>query len=133
MVYMNINIKCLLTLLIILFIGNIVIAEENRWGGIPTSVNNPPNGTVINEELSTYYNIPTAIGGGKTYWFVGGYGWFNEVEMINLPSISHKYNISPYDCESYGCGSSSIIQVPINYIIIIAFIIASIIIIWKKK
>lgn len=122
---MNKN-KYIFTILAILMIASIVgIAQEKgKYGGISSSVDNPPIGTTIDKNLSEYYNSPVATGNGNTYWFIGGWGWFNQTEMMNLPSKSLMYDISPYDCEADGsCGSgSSTVFVPVSIIVIIGFV-----------
>ena len=130
------NAKYILTFLIILIIGTVGTAQENyKYGGIALSANDPPPGTTINEKLSSYYGTPIATGDNKVYWHIGGYGWFNQTEMLKLPSVSLMYDISPYDCESYGCGSSSdsqsIIAAPVSGIVIVGFIGISVML-WRK-
>lgn len=116
--------KHIFVVLAVLLIASTTGTAKEKYGGIPSSVNITPNDTIINKELSEYYNKPVATGDGNTYWFIGGYGWFNQEEMMNLPSKSIMNDISPYDCESDGCGSTneSRIPVPISVIVIAAFI-----------
>ena len=131
-------------LLLTLFIAMIVTQsavmasaayDNNIWGGIALSAKTPPPGTAINDNLSLYYGKPTATGDNKVYWHIGGYGWFNQTEMLNLPSVSLIYDISPYDCESYGCGRSSdtksIIEASVSGIVIVGFIGISVML-WRK-
>lgn len=94
------------------------------FGGIPANATTPPEGTAINEKLSEYYGIPTATG-SDTYWHVGGWGWFNLKEMLNLPSESIMYDESPYALSSGG--SSSSIPIPVSPIVLVAFVITVII------
>jgi len=105
------------------------VVSAGMYGGIPG--NKPPEGTIIDANLTGYYGVPTATGDGKTYWFIGGWGWFNESEMMNLPSDSLMYDISPYAINS---GGGSGIPVPINPFVLVAFVISvSIIVIFKKN
>ncbi len=112
-------------LIILIILSTIGIAQEKgKYGGIASSVNNTPNGTIIDVNLSEYYKTPTATGDGHTYWFIGGWGWFNESEMMKLPSNTLMYDMSPYDCSSdNSCGSSSVYVVPISFVVIVAFIV----------
>lgn len=109
------------------------IVSGGIYGGIPGTADKPLVGTVIDDNLTKYYGVPTATGDGKTYWFIGGWGWFNESEMMNLPSDSLMYDISPYAI-SGGSGGNGI-PVPINPWVFVLFVISaiSIIVILKKK
>lgn len=124
----------ILTISLILIMVSVVQADENKYGGIASSINKPPPGTMINEGLSDYYGTIVVTGNNITYWYIGGYGWFNQTEMLNLPAVSLMHDISPYDCESYGCGSSSdsTIPVPISGFVILGFIVAVIVILRKN-
>lgn len=112
--------------------------EEKRtvsggiYGGIPGTAGKPPVGTVVDDNLTKYYRVPTATGDGNTYWFIGGWGWFNESEMMSLPSDSLMYDISPYAINS---GGGNGIPVPINPLVLVMFVISaiSIIVILKKR
>lgn len=108
------------------------IVSGGIYGGIPGTEDKPPVGTIIDANLTKYYGVPTATGDGKTYWFIGGWGWFNESEMMNLPSDSLMYNISPYAINS---GGGNGIPVPINPLVLVMFVISaiSIIVILKKR
>lgn len=75
----------------------------NLYGGISSSADHPPFGTVIDHNLTKYYGTPTATGNGTTYWYVAGW-WFNLTEMMNLPP--RDIGASPYDCSATNsCGS----------------------------
>ena len=128
------NMKISVAVLIILIVGIVGTAQENKkWGGIPSSVDNPPPGTTIDKNLSLYYHTPVATGEGKAYWFIGGWGWFNQSEMKNLPSMSLMYGISPYDCEaSSNCGSSGV-HVPISIVVILLFVVSAVYMVRRKK
>jgi len=96
------------------------------YGGIARNASNPPDGTTINFELSNYYKVPTATGNNQVYWHIGGWGWFNESEMMNLPSNSLMYGISPYDCgtdNNCGGSDSSHVLVPISIFVVVMFIV----------
>ncbi len=108
-------------------IGNAINAD--MYGGIVRNATNPPDGTTINLELSNYYKVPTATGNDNTYWFIGGYGWFNQTEMMNLPSDSLMYDISPYAL-SGGSNNSSHVLVPISIFVIAGFIVF---VIYKRR
>lgn len=107
------TIKMLYVVLAIMLFANIAIAQNpGKYGGIPSSVTNPPEGTTISAEMSAYYNMPVATTKIITYegvfWYVGGYGWFNRDELRNLPAKSLMYGISPYDCNADdSCGSTA--------------------------
>lgn len=120
-------------LILAVFIGNIS-AETPNWGGISSPVNKTPAGTTLDTNLTAYYKVPTATGNGNIYWYIGGWGWFNESEMLKLPTGSIQNDISPYDCETYGCGSGgSSIRVPISGYVIIGFIVLATIFVWKER
>lgn len=68
--------------------------SNDCYGGIAGTENNPPTGSVIDDNLSKYYNMPTAIGNGDIYWHISGW-WFNLSQMLTLPSESHTYKVSP--------------------------------------
>lgn len=106
------------------------IVSGGIYGGIPSTVNKPPEGTIIDVNLTEYYGVPTATGDGKTYWFIGGWGWFNESEMMNLPSDSLMYDISPYAISS---GGGNGILVPINPLVLVLFVVSAISIIMVLK
>lgn len=125
------NNKLLLLLAIGVFFTGIVQAN-NEYGGFPSTADKPPTGAVIDEKLTAYYGVPTAVTEDETYWFIGGWGWFNETEMLKLPSDSLMYNISPYDCSVYGCGGSSSIPVPVSGIVIVGFVAVAYLV-WRKK
>lgn len=136
------NNKYILTVLAILTIVSIVgtsivgIAQEKgKYGGIPASVDNPPIGTTIDKNLSEYYNRTVATGEGNAYWFIGGWGWFNQTEMMNLPSASLMYDISPYDCSAEGhCGTGgSTVFVPVSIIVIIGFVVFVVFVTYRHK
>lgn len=124
---------CVLMITSLIPIG--IAQENNKWGGIQASISNPPNGTTIDESLSSYYGRVVAVGAEETYWYIGGWGWFNRTEMVNLPSNSLMHDISPYDCESSGnCGSESVqtaIPVPVSPMVGLAFIGIGYLI-WKR-
>lgn len=69
--------------------------EDMFYGGIARNESDSPNGTSIDQNFSKYYNIPTATGICGTYWYIAGW-WFNESEMVKLPSESIMYKMSPY-------------------------------------
>lgn len=130
------DIKVLVAFLMMLIIGTgtVGLAQDNhKWGGIPSPVDKPPLGTTIDKNLSVYYNTPVATGEGKAYWFIGGWGWFNQSEMANLPSASLQYGMSPYDCASYnGCGSNKV-NVPISFVVIVLFVAFVAYLVRRKK
>ncbi len=71
---------------------------EYRYGGIPASVDRPPIGTAINQELSDYYLVPVAtrdMESSPRYFYISGW-WFTQDEMVNLPGESLMYGQSPY-------------------------------------
>lgn len=126
----------LIVLLMLISGTNLSTANDtNLYGGIAGNSSISPYGTVIDLNMTRYYQIPTAVGNGHTYWFVGGWGWFNETEMMNLPPSSLLYDMSPYDCETYGCGGSdrAYIEVPISSMVIISFIGFVSIYMWRKR
>lgn len=110
-------------------------AQAEFFGGIPAPADKLPLGTALDQNLTSYYGIPVATGNG-TYWHIGGWGWFNETELLGLPSASLMYDISPYDCYSYGCGGGStveIIPIPISPWVLVSFIIFVLLFILRKK
>lgn len=122
---------------IIAFTVLISTVQAEFFGGIPAPADKPPLGTVIDQNLTNYYGVPTAIGNG-TYWHIGGWGWFNETEMLGLPSASHMYDISPYDCVSSGCGGGSTrgiteIPIPISPWVLVSFIIFAVFVVWRVR
>lgn len=68
------------------------------YGGVPTSINSPPNGAVISKELTEKNNNHTiAIDSyNNKYYFVGEWGWFNQTEYNAIPNENKQYDISPY-------------------------------------
>ena len=68
------------------------------YGGVPTSINNPPNDAVISKELTEKNNNHTiAIDSyNNKYYFVGEWGWFNQSEYDALPYKNKLYDVSPY-------------------------------------
>ncbi len=69
-----------------------------KYGGISASINNPPNNAIISKELTEKNNNHTiAIDEfGNKYYFVGGWGWFNQEEYNVLPYKNKLYDVSPY-------------------------------------
>jgi hypothetical protein len=101
------------------------MASATNYGGIGGNITTPPRGSHIDVNLSHYYNSPTAVGNGQTYWYIAGF-WFNQTEMLNLPSDSIMYGESPYTMSE---GSSSghhsdpaSVPMPISPFVIIGFV-----------
>lgn len=72
---------------------NNVICQKpinSEYGGIAGSENSPPNGTIV---IKNYYGDILATGICGMYWNIAGW-WFNESEMMNLPSESVMYKIT---------------------------------------
>lgn len=69
--------------------------SNNVYGGINRAGNNPPDGTVIDKDLTKYYGRLTATGVCGTYRYISGW-WFDEAEMEKLPFKSIMYGESPY-------------------------------------
>lgn len=82
--------------------------SDMYYGGIAGGRNTPPNGTHVDQNLTKYYNTPTAIGECGTYWYLPGW-WFNQSEMMKLPPESITYNVSPYAIAD----GDGIVQMPI--------------------
>jgi len=127
---MNTNKNAFLVILVVL--SAFVPANQNFYGGIAGTPDNPPAGTQIDANLTKYYGVPTATGDGKAYWFIGGWGWFNESEMMSLPSASLMYDLSPYACEAYGCGGGGGVPVPISPWVLVLFVISAVIVLIVK-
>ena len=68
------------------------------YGGIPSSINYPPNNAIISKELTIYNNNHTVAvdSDGNKYYFVGGWGWFNQSDYDLIPKNNKQYDISPY-------------------------------------
>ena len=68
------------------------------YGGIPTSINYPPEGFVISKELTEKNNNHTIAVDiyNNNYYFVGGWGWFDQNEYDLLPKKNKEYDVSPY-------------------------------------
>lgn len=69
-----------------------------KYGGIPTSIDYPPNNAVISKELTEKNNNHTIAVDefGNKYYFVGGWGWFNQEEYNEIPYKNKLYDVSPY-------------------------------------
>lgn len=79
--------------------------KDMYYGGIGGSENNFPKGISIDQDLTKRYNMPVATGDCGTYWYIAGW-WFNESEMMRLPSESIMYKMSPYASNGSGGGSA---------------------------
>jgi hypothetical protein len=92
--------------------GNVenVICDQppsyNLYGGIGRSGNNPPNGTVIDQNLTNNSGRITATGVCGIYQYISGW-WFNASEMANLPYDSIMYGASPYTTSGGGAESGA--------------------------
>lgn len=77
---------------------NIICDQPQRdslYGGIGRAEYNPPNGTVIDQNLTNSSGRTTATGVCGTYKYISGW-WFNTSEMANLPYDTIMYGTSPY-------------------------------------
>lgn len=89
-------------------------SSNNVYGGINRAENNPPNGTVIDKDLTKYYGRLTATGVCGTYWYISGW-WFNEkTEIGRLPFKSIMYGESPYVTDEGSDMQEPIAPVPEN-------------------
>ncbi len=72
--------------------------HDYPYGGIPTSINYPPNSAVISKELTEKNNNHTIAVDeyGNVWYFVGSWGWFNQTEYDTLPKDNKLYDVSPY-------------------------------------
>lgn len=59
------------------------------------SVEHPPEGSVINEQLSLERGHPVAVGNGDAYSYYTC--WFNSAQLMELPMDVFMYGVSPYD------------------------------------
>lgn len=78
--------------------------SSDCYGGIGGTENNPPQGTLIDEDLTKYYGETAATGNGETYLHISGW-WFNLTQVAKLPSESLMYGMSPCAITS-GSGDS---------------------------
>jgi hypothetical protein len=139
---MNKNMRSILliflSIILLTIVASATIGTTKFYGGIAGNKTNPPTGSHIDANLSHYYNTPTATGNEQTYWYIAGF-WFNQTEMMNLPSDSVMYGKSPY-VSSEGSSHSgpatatatAEVDVPINPIVIAAFVIVAAILIVKR-
>ena len=64
--------------------------DAYRYGGITASVDNPPTGTTINQELSNYYGVPVATRAMELKWIRVDeylYGDFDNVVTTIKPVV----------------------------------------------
>lgn len=119
--------------------------SSDCYGGIGGTENNPPQGTVIDENLTKYYGKTAAKGNGETYIYISGW-WFNLTQMMKLPSESVMYGVSPCAITAGseenrgGSGGDNDIEPPINpipevstFVLISAGIIGLLVLYRKKK
>lgn len=59
------------------------------------NVEHPPEGSVIDEQLSLERDVPVAVGNGGTYSYYTC--WFNASQVLELPTETLAYGVSPYD------------------------------------
>lgn len=64
------------------------------------NVEHPPEGTVIDGQLTLERGIPVAVGNGDTYSYYSC--WFNASQVAELPSDTIMYGVSPYDAPDSG-------------------------------
>lgn len=82
-------------------------AKVGTYGGISNSATNPPENTEINADLSAYYGVPVATGdNGLAYWYYVG-KWYSREEVLNLPSETIMYGVSPDETSSRGSSHGS--------------------------
>ncbi len=74
------------------------INTNNKWGGIPASVDNPPKGTYRNAVETHAYGKTVVTSEDYSLWYiyVGHWGWFTKDEYNNLPEYNKLYDVSPY-------------------------------------
>ena len=68
-----------------------------EFGGFSGDVDHHPPGTMISDDLSEFYGTPVCINevSGEVFWHKAGV-WYNQTEMMELPSETHLYGASPY-------------------------------------
>lgn len=64
------------------------------------SVEHPPEGSVISEQMSLERGHPVSIGNGDTYSYYTC--WFNSSQAMDLPIDVFMYGASPYDAADTG-------------------------------
>lgn len=59
------------------------------------SVEHPPEGSVVSEQMSLERGHPVAVGNGDTYSYYTC--WFNSAQVTDLPLDVFMYGASPFD------------------------------------
>ena len=100
----------------IVFSISLCSANINEYNGIIGNETNPPENTIIDNNLSEYYNIPIATGNDTIYFYKYNY-WYDYDDFFNLPSEVFMYNEYPTSLGNNNKRTTT--EVPISSTIII--------------
>ncbi|WP_370574142.1 hypothetical protein [Methanomethylovorans sp.] len=112
----------LIALLVVLVTVTPVTSETaNESAQIIDLTVNPPNGTQIDKNLSEYYGMPVAEGANGTFWYVEQ-SWYSSEEIVNRVANTQKHKVSTSDQNTFGSEKNYLISMPVNFLVVVAFV-----------